>query len=333
MSRVASITRLPTARHGVLTGLGPAQQVTFDQLRGAGLPRPGFPADIGKLAREAVADALEPFRDRLEASGFTPATPLRVNKHLLATAHGCEERFVAEQTLGFSGWTPATARGVVAHKAIELLVHWRGEAVPGQLVDEAIARLTEADRSLGDWLGEVAGGVRAELRSLATDRVTKFLECFPPLDGRWRPVTEALLRADVCEGRVVMKGKVDLTIGFPRGATPMKVLVDLKTGGPAAHHLDDLRFYALLETMRLGVPPARLVTYYLDQGVGRAETVTEGLLAAALARTVDGIEVMLDLRPGGREPKLRAGPACRWCPRLERCDDGRAHIAAEDNRW
>jgi hypothetical protein len=130
-----------------------------------------------------------------------------------------------------------------------------------------------------------------------------------------------------------MKGKVDLTLGFPRGTTPMKVLIDLKTGGPAAHHLDDLRFYALLETMRLGVPPARLVTYYLDQGLGRAETVTEGLLAAALARTVDGIEVLLDLRPGGRDPQLRAGPACRWCPLLGDCDDGSAHIASEDNRW
>jgi hypothetical protein len=222
---------------------------------------------------------------------------------------------------------------VVAHKAIELLLHWPGDPAPTDLVDEAVARLRGADRSLGEWLGSVSAGVTAELRSLATDRVTKFLECFPPLDRRWRPVTEAVLRVDASGGRVLLKGKVDLTIGFPRGSTAMKVLVDLKTGGPAAHHLDDLRFYALLETIRLGVPPARLVTYYLDSGTGRTETVTEGLLAAALARTVDGIDAMLDLHPGGRDPALRAGPACRWCPLVDTCAEGTAHLAAEDSRW
>jgi hypothetical protein len=314
-------------------GLNPAQRGTYDRLRGAGCDRPAFAAGIGPQLRAAVEEAVEPLAPRLADLGYTAERPLRVGKHQLASVHGCEARFVAEATSGFTGWTPSTARGTVAHKAVELLVHWRGEPVPLQLVDEAMARLAGSERSLGEWLASAPSAERAELRAFATDRVTKFLECFPPLHPRWRPVTEAVLRVDLAGGAVVMKGKVDLTIGFPRGDTPMKVLVDFKTGGPAVHHLDDLRFYALLETIRLGVPPVRLVTYYLDQGIGRVETVTEGLLAAALARTTDGIRSMLDLRPGGRDPLVRAGPACRWCPLQEGCQVGIEHLGSLEDRW
>ena len=39
-------------------------------------------------------------------------------------------------------WTPATARGAVSHKAIELSIGWRGDPAPGELVDEGIAEQT-----------------------------------------------------------------------------------------------------------------------------------------------------------------------------------------------
>ena len=66
------------------------------------------------------------------------------------------------------------------------------------------------------------------------------------------------------------------------------MIIDLKSGGASTQHRDDLRFYALLETIRIGVPPRLVASYYLDQGLAHAESVTEGMLDATLARTVDG---------------------------------------------
>ena len=48
--------------------------------------------------------------------------------------------------------TVPIARGAVAHKAIELGIHWKGEANPLDLVDEATARLGRSDHWLTDWL-------------------------------------------------------------------------------------------------------------------------------------------------------------------------------------
>src|SRR5690606_18420552 len=96
-------------------------------------------------------------------------------------------------------------------------------------------------------------------------------------------------------------------------------------------HLDDLRFYALVETLRLGTPPLRLATYYLDQGRLLPEDVTEPLLESTVERVVAGVVKMVELEVGAREPVRRAGPACRWCPLLDECDEGRSFPDADDD--
>ncbi|HJR24420.1 MAG TPA: PD-(D/E)XK nuclease family protein, partial [Acidimicrobiales bacterium] len=253
---------------------------------------------------------------------------LNVSKHALATVHGCEAMFLANEEQPFE-WTTATATGTVAHKAIELSVHWRGDAAPGDLVDEGIARLIAGTDGLGDYLAGLGEGERADLRSGAVERTTMFLECFPPLESRWRPVTESRLRADLCADRVVLRGKVDLTVGRADGLRAGKVLLDLKTGGFSPSHREDLRFYALLETLRLGVPPRLLATYYLDQGRLQQEIVSEDLLESALHRVVGGVEALVDLVHSGRPPVLRPGPPCRWCQIRVDCEAGQAWLSAK----
>ncbi|MEZ5143629.1 MAG: PD-(D/E)XK nuclease family protein [Acidimicrobiales bacterium] len=248
-------------------------------------------------------------------------------KRDLAGVHGCEARHLAEQGAGFA-WSPPLARGVVTHKAIELTLHWRGEPVPGDLVDEAIARLAATEASLADWLATADDGDLAELRAGAVERVTAFSECFPPLRTRWYPVTEARLRAELLGGRVVLAGKVDLSLGRAEGTTAGKVLIDLKSGGFAPAHLDDLRFYALIETLRLGTPPRKLASYYLDAAHVHPEDVTEGLLEAAARRVVAGAARLVELRADPASARRRPGPPCRWCPLLATCDDGRRHLGA-----
>ena len=302
--------------------LSPAQQEVVDLLGAEASERPTFDPALRHRLRARLEADLAPHVDALDERLF-------LNKHLLAQAHACEARFVAEQQEDFA-WTVPTARGAVSHKAIELSVHLPGDRPPMDLVDEAFARLQQTDQSIADWLVTISEVEAAELRAAATERVAKFLECWPPLDSRWRPVTESRLSVDLCEGRARLSGKVDLSLGAADGNTAGKVIVDLKTGAFAPAHADDLRFYALVETLRLGTPPRKLATHYLDAGELRPEDVTEAVLDSAVARTVDGAAKLVELVHQGRTPSKAPGPACRWCLLLDSCDEGRAHLDGED---
>jgi hypothetical protein len=250
---------------------------------------------------------------------------LWIGKHQLAGVHGCEAKLLGEGDTRFE-WSPPMARGVVAHKAIELGVNWSGEVSPLHLVDEAIASLVGSGDKCGDWLSSCGDTQRAEVRAEANDRVAKFVECFPPLKKAWAPVTESRCRVDLLDGKVVLAGKIDLSLGRAVGTTAGKVLIDLKTGGFVPSHLDDLRYYALLETIRLGTPPRLLATYYLDSGQPRFEAVTDAVLQSAVHRTVDGAMRLAELNHRDVDPVKRTGAACRWCPLLASCSDGRAHL-------
>ncbi len=303
----------------------PAQQEVLDLLGAAPDERPHFDAGLRHELRAELEAGLAPIVERLPAD-----ESLWLGKHDLGSVHGCERRFLGERAQPF-GWSPPTARGAVAHKAIELGLNWSGEVTALDLVDEAVARLIVTGDRCGDWLSTCSPTERAEVRAEANDRVAKFLECFPPLKKSWYPVPESSTRVELLGGRVVIRGKVDLSLGRAVGTTAGKVLIDLKTGGFSPGHLDDLRLYALLETLRLGTPPRLVAGYYLDQGRLHPEAVSEGLLDAAVRRTVAGAERIVGLVHDAVEPVVRPGRPCRWCPVLEGCDEGRSHLARLDD--
>jgi len=305
--------------------LNPAQQAVLDELGAMADDRPAFDEDLGRHLRAALETSIEPHLDDLPAN-----QDVYLSKHRLGQVHGCEAKFLAEEEEDFE-WRVPIARGSVVHKAIELAVHWRREFEPPTLVDEALSRLEAEDRGLGHWLQGVSESERAELRSLAVDSFTKFLECWPPLRSAWRPVTESRLRAELCDGRVILDGKVDLSLGTARGRTAGKVIVDFKTGTSLPLHREDLRFYALVDALRIGVPPRMLSSYYLDRGHSVSEAVTVETLEATVARVSDGVGRLVQLRHGGRVPNRIPGPPCRWCPALDDCDVGQAHLAEFDD--
>jgi CRISPR/Cas system-associated exonuclease Cas4 (RecB family) len=133
------------------------------------------------------------------------------------------------------------------------------------------------------------------------------------------------------DGPIVLSGKVDLVLGRPVGTESRKVIIDLKTGRPAHRHREDLRFYALVETLRTGVPPRRLASFYLDVGQPVIEDVTPAVLRTAVRRTLDGVNALIELTVEGRVPVKRAGLTCRWCPLNETCDEGLAYLAGGDD--
>lgn len=299
--------------------LNPAQRRVVEELRRPGVVRPEFDPELAAALAAELEAGLAPVAERVGDRGRVV-----VHKRLLTDALGCETRFVHDDAQPFE-WTVPAARGVVAHKAIELSVNLAPGTTPGELTDRALERLrdTDDDRGPSAWLRGLDPGELAELRSEVCDVVTMFLECWPPLPRSWKPNPEARIRAELCDGRVTLQGKVDLALGAPNGRRAGKLLVDLKTGRPAPHHLDDLRFYALVETLRLGVPPFRVAAYYLEAAGCRAEDVEEAALWAAVHRTIAGTERAVALRLGDREPGLTPGPACGWCALAADCEGAR----------
>ena len=303
---------------GEVRELTPLQARMLDQLRKAPEPVVFDPA-LAEEIRATVSEAIEAFGERLGDE------QLWVSKHRLSTILGCEAHAMAPDEFA---WSPATATGQVSHRAIQLLVNWRGEPAPVDLVDEAIARLADDDRSIGQWIAALSPGDEADLRGNALERVTRFVEGFPPLDKRAHPMTEARVQWPL-DGPVVFAGKVDLVMGRPNGAESTKLIIDLKTGRHSPRHRDDLRFYALVETLRTGVPPRKLASYYLDVGEADVEDVTEAVLRTAVRRTLDAVDTLVELTTGEREPAVRPGPTCNWCTLLPTCDVGQAHLAGD----
>ncbi len=298
--------------------LTPAQQRTLALIRRD--PEPmvfdeAFVADLVTTATEAVAA----FSDRLGGE------KLWISKGRLASVHGCEVKYLQPDDFA---WTPTTAAGFVAHKAIELAQYWRGDPSPIDAVDEALARLADQADGRGAYVEGLTDADWAELRSRAVDRTTKFLQDFPPLPRSAQPVYEASARWQP-PGTIEFSGKADLVVGRPSGRESRLLIVDLKSGSRSFHHRDDLRFYALLQTLRHSVPPRQLVTYYLDYAEADSEDVTEGILQAALHRALAGIERHIELVVEGRPPDKRPGVACRWCPLRTSCEEGRAFLDDE----
>jgi len=305
--------------------LNPAQQQVTDDLGATREQRPAFRDDLRDHLRHEIEETLNPL--------LTDVTdlPLVVWKRDLATLHDCEARYIAEKNADFV-WTVPMAKGSVAHKAIELLVTWRGEPTPLDLVDEAMARLEYSERGVGTFIKALDEAERAELAGKANDFVATFVETFPALNRRWVPVAESNVRAELCEDQLGLHGRVDLTLGRADGNVAGKVLIDFKTGRPNRVHLDDLRFYALLETLKVGVPPRLLVNYYLEAGHPRREEVTEDLLWSTAKRLIDGIAKRIELEGRSKRPPVASpGPACRWCAGLDACETGRQHLASLDD--
>jgi len=304
-----------------LPTLSPLQLKTLALLRRGDDPIV-FDETVVASIRADIDEAFENFHERLGDESIF------MSKHRIASVLGCE---VQHMRVDSFAWSPAVAGGQVAHRAIQLLLNWRGDPVPADLVDEAIARLADNDTTLGDWIAGLSDADLSDLRGTAVDKLIKFQECFPPLDKRSAPTTESSVRWPL-DGQIVLSGKVDLTLGRPSGAESRKVIIDLKTGWVSPKHREDLRFYALVETLRTQVPPRKLASFYLDAGEPVVEDVTEGVLRTAARRLLDAINAEIELKFEDRDPVKRPGTSCRWCPLQTECAEGRAFLSGGDEQ-
>jgi len=187
----------------------------------------------------------------------------------------------------------------------------------------------QGDSGLGRYLQAASPLDLAELRAQANDVVVQFLECFPPLHRDWRPRTDTPILVKLCAERISLRGRPDLAFGQARGTEAGVLIVDLKTGWSYPHHFDDLRFYALLQTLKVGVPPYRVASYYLDSATFHHEDVTAATLEIAAGRAVDGVRKIARLLRQAVPAAITPGPTCRWC-RLRHDCDGPAQLLDQD---
>ena len=299
----------------------PVQLRVLDDLMARGQPRPRFTPALADDLRRELEDTIAPLLEEDPPAPPTGDDPLWVTKRVLSQLHACEAHHLEEEKEPFA-WNARNARGTVAHRALELTLSSRDSPAPLDLVDRALDSLGADDPGgvLRPWLAEATAVELADLRSGANDAVSKFIECWPPLKASWKPRTETTIGTDLCDGRVVLRGKVDLVLGQARGDEARGLVVDLKTGRAYSSHLDDLRYYALVQTLRVGVPPFRVASYYLDTATFHHEDVTVDTLATAVRRTVDGVRKLVELGLGGRPPSITPGPQCGWCGLAPSCE-------------
>jgi CRISPR/Cas system-associated exonuclease Cas4 (RecB family) len=263
-------------------------------------------------------------RERIEreVGPFAPPTPLRLSKERLNDLGRCQGLFsalVAGEGEPFR-YGARSARGTLVHKAIELEVGSRTRFDPHELATGAAARL-EDDRQFGAYWAQLDDLDRDGLLMEAVRTLESFRASFPPLHEVRRllaPVSEHWLEASFASGSVTILGKVDLVLNRPDPVRATRVLIDLKSGRAWPDHPEDMRLYALLYTLRYGVPPFRVATLFLDSGQPQSETVTEETLEHAADRVIGAIRTMAVISEGPAL-QLRAGPHCRRCPRRPLC--------------
>jgi PD-(D/E)XK nuclease superfamily len=292
------------------------QRRTLEQLIGVG-ERPVFPADLRQRLVDRIEDAVRELELR---------DPLWLGKEKV-TDHGrCEGKFHAS----ILGEGPAfehnarSAVGVLLHKAVEVEVGSRDELDLHAVSGRAAERLVDNESRFAEFWRTLSAAEQDEVLMDVVRRVALFRGTFPSLrDLRsdLAPITELPAKAELLGGVLTISGRIDLVLGMPRKTEPTRatrLAIDLKTGGAYPEYAEDMRFYALLMTLRFGVPPYRVASLFLDSGEWQAEDVTEETLVHAADRVVAAARTAAALG-NGREAVLTAGVYCGWCPRAETC--------------
>ena len=311
---------------GPAGGLNAAQQHTLEALLTMPEERRTFPDNLADALRSRLEG------DLVQSPAVMKSAKTTFGKHDISTVLACEDHHLSSKNT--FAWSVATARGTLAHKAIQLgsFGPLRGRP-PSVLVEAAASTYAEGwerPGELGHWLAEECSAAeRSELEGEAADRVTKFQDSFPPLHSGWAPRVESAAKAELLDGNVVLRGKYDLALTLRRGDPSSTVIIDFKTGGVTQGHRDDLRFYALLETLRARVPPWRVATFDLDSATFVPEDINEGVLDAALARTVRGVTLCAELWLDNRDATRTAGAQCRWCELRLDCSVAKAFDATQ----
>lgn len=299
----------PENRRHALT---PRQVRTLDELLAIGADRPGTdPSLLGEIVSRLETAAGEAVANWTERS-------LYLTKAQYLSALRCEGELLANARATRTGLHAATVAGTVAHRAVQLSYTHPLRPV-ADYVKQAIAGARSSDADLDEWWAKLPLSEQSDVTMQITSKVTNFLDDFPPLDPSWSPRFEEPISAKV--GRLTLASRADLLIGRPRGdLRQTMLLVDLKTGALKDEHLDEAHFYALVATIRYGVPPWRSLVYSLASGEYTEPDITADILLETVDKVAKAVVSIVDVLTERRTPNLQPGAHCRWCPARHDCD-------------
>ncbi|MGH2691267.1 MAG: PD-(D/E)XK nuclease family protein [Actinomycetota bacterium] len=288
------------------------QRTLEDLMGGGGAERPVFAGDLPDRLRAELESRLEPVGESLREG-----EDLWINKSRLVDLHTrCEGLYLSNALReGQFEFNLPLAKGNLVHRAIQVGVY-RRNLTEAELVETSLQQLC-ADDAFADFCNELSQADRAELEAEGIRQTMLFRSLFPPFEKSWTPAVELPLSAELFGGKVVLRARPDICLGTTDPEEPMRarrLLLELKTGYDTPDHDEDVRFYALVATLRFGVPPFRVATVNLETGGWRVQEVTEELLSSAARRVADGC-VRAAALLAGEEPNLRPGAWCGWCPR------------------
>jgi len=312
------MNRIGATRVATAAALNPTQLKVFDQLLCVGMDRPTMPPtlaeDLTTMIEARTATALRRWTEsRLWLSKSKVETALRCEGQLVADADGTRSTLLH----------PATAVGIVAHKAIQF-AHTHPNRTVADYVNAAI-RAAQAEDAFHEFWDQADLAVQSDLIGQMISKTTSFLDSFPALDETWTPRFEESIQTKI--GTLLLAAKPDFTLGRPRPDFKQTMfLADVKTGSINDNHFDEAMFYALVATLRFGVAPYRSVVFSLASGEWTDPDVTPERLYAAAERVIAAVDSVTDVMTDRRPPLLNAGRHCSYCPAKDSCP---AFAAAE----
>jgi len=302
-----------------------AQERVIREVLAWGAQRPAPPDGLADRLLARMGAAIGAWIETRDRAGEQRARPLLVTKTRLSrlVCDGLQRDPVAY----VHAW--ANVRGTLVHAAIEADIDGARSHPPDEVVTRAWHRLSSQrpgdPSSIGAWLNARDGGERDTMLAESAELLAGFREVWPDLAGApLRVLTERRLVVMLGGRSVQLQGVPDLIIESQvEDGRARSLIIDLKTGMPRGQRdRDELRFYALLATLRGGVPPFRWATLYVTEGRIEHEDLSEAILLTAADRVADAI--LQAIRLAGAPPddpaeRLTGGAWCAGCRRAPTC--------------
>jgi PD-(D/E)XK nuclease superfamily len=242
-----------------------------------------------------------------------PGEPIQVSATLYKTYRACPQQALGRVHGDYPADSMASFKGSLAHRLFAR-----------HLTKGPIDDVTAASR---EEIG--SGGMNMKLKTLGLGKpstlapviaeVGEMYARFKRLPTQGFRAAEVVVEAEL-ENDVTLVGTVDAIFDDERGVR----IVDWKTGG----YIDDgdgqLDFYCHAWAQRFGELPALAEAVSVKTGERSAiEPTIERAVATgeAIVAMVNAIRAAFRQRG---ELARTAGPACRWCPLLDGCEEGEA---------
>ncbi|MGI9017380.1 MAG: PD-(D/E)XK nuclease family protein [Euzebya sp.] len=298
-----------------LDTLAEGQRRVVTELFAVGEPRPEPDPDRPARLRDLIEGRLAPILEQRAVD----APRVTLGKTQL-DALACDGRYLDLLASRFE-WSRPTVRGQLVHRAIALDQHTGRTATAKDLMSHAWEEFRHSGDGHLDYADDLGELEVASLQAEAATVVEEYRATFPLLPDTWRVIFEPTIQARFGAGAVTVRGKPDIVMGRVVPGERRLLLADLKTGNRSRSDRQDMRWYALLATLKYRQAPFKVATYYIDEGRWDQETVTDDVLEAAARGLLDRVVTALRLTDDPTPRELHAGPMCNWCGLAPTCEE------------